>query len=112
MAVVAERRCEQPDEGARVLHGILKRARRCGVSRRNAAAEVEKPRLRAAATSRSSRPGGGVVARPERGSEQDAAIFLTAAFTGSAGELLALRWREVDLRAPSSASARATRWER
>ena len=30
-------------------------------------------------------------------SEQDAALFLTAAFTGSRmGELLALRWRDVD----------------
>jgi integrase len=30
-------------------------------------------------------------------SEQDAALFLTAAFTGlRCGELLALRWRDVD----------------
>jgi integrase len=41
-------------------------------------------------------PGGGPRACPAAASEQDAAIFLTAAFTGlRQGELVALRWRDV-----------------
>ncbi len=80
-----------------LLHGILKRARKVWGLQANAAAEVEKPAL--------ARSGDIQVFSPEEvwalvraaDSQQDAAIYLTAAFTGlRLGELLALRWREVD----------------
>ena len=80
-----------------LLHGILKRARKVWGLQANAAAVVEKPTL--------ARSGDIQVFSPEEvwslvraaESEQDAAIYLTAAFTGlRLGELLALRWREVD----------------
>jgi hypothetical protein len=65
-----------------LLHGILKRARKVWGLQVNAAAEVEKPAL--------NRSGDIQVFSPEEvwslvraaGSEQDAVIYLTAAFTG------------------------------
>jgi len=79
-----------------LLHGILKRARKVWGLAGNAAAEVEKPPV--ART-------GEMVFSPEEvwalvraaANATEAALFLTAAFTGlRLGELLALFWRDVD----------------
>ena len=78
-------------------HGIFQRARRAFGLPSNPVADVEKPPLR--------RSGDIEVYSPEEvwalvraaDSEQDAALYLTAAFTGlRMGELIALRWRDVD----------------
>ena len=80
-----------------LLHGIFARAVKAFGLAHNPVTEVEKPPLR---------PSGDIaVFSPEEvwalvraaGDEQDAAIYLTAAFTGMRmGELLALHWRDVD----------------
>ena len=79
------------------LSGILGRAKKVYGLRENAASTVEKFQAK---------PSGDIeVFSPEEvralvraaESEQDAALFLTAAFTGlRMGELIALRWRDVD----------------
>jgi integrase len=80
-----------------LLHGILKRAKKVWGLAANAAAAVEKPPV--------GHSGEIQVFSPEEvwalvraaASETDAALFLTAAFTGlPLGELLALCWRDVD----------------
>src|SRR3954464_9144514 len=77
-----------------IFHGVMARACRVYGLPANPVASAEKPRLAA--------PGAVDVFSPEEvhalvraaASEQDTAIFLTAAFTGlRQGELVALRWR-------------------
>ena len=82
-----------------VLHGIFKRAARVwGLQRNPASADlVERPPVRYSGEFRTLRPDEVLLLLQHANNPQDAAIYVTAAFTGlRLGELLALRWSDVD----------------
>jgi integrase len=80
------------------LHGIFRRAQMVWGLEANPLLRVEKHPMRASGDIQVFSPEEIWALVRAAGSEQDGALFLTAAFTGlRMGELLALRWRDVDL---------------
>jgi integrase len=80
-----------------ILHGIFRRAMKVWGLPRNPAAEVERPRFRVSYDIDAYSPEEVQALVRAASSEQDACLYLTAAFTGlRLGELLALRWRDID----------------
>jgi integrase len=81
-----------------VLNGIFRRAMRVWRLPRNPVADVERPRVRISTDIDAFSPEEIHALVRAADSAQDAALFLTAAFTGlRLGELLALRWCDLDL---------------
>lgn len=82
-----------------VLHGIFKRAARVwGLDRNPASADlVERPPVRYSGEFQTLRPDQVLELARHAATPQDAAMYVTAAFTGlRLGELLGLRWGDVD----------------
>jgi integrase len=80
-----------------VLHGIFRRAMKVWGLPRNPVAAVERPRVRTSDAIDAFSPEEVHALTRAAASKQDACLYLTAAFTGlRLGELLALRWSDVD----------------
>jgi len=79
------------------LHGVFRRAQRAFGSASNPVASVDRQPVRRSGDFAVLEPAEVMALARAAASEQDAAIYIVAAFTGlRMGELRALRWRDVD----------------